>query len=63
MARVIKCSIPKCPAFLLEGIHPPEKWAMVEVIGPLCPHHARVFFTGLAAQHLRCGETCDEVLS
>ena len=49
MARVIRCTSPKCPAYRLEGVTPPEKWAMVEPLGPMCPLHACVFFTGLAA--------------
>jgi hypothetical protein len=49
MARVIRCTIPKCPARLIEGVSPTKGWQPVEALGPLCPHHARVFFTGLAA--------------
>jgi len=54
MARVIRCTVPKCPAFLLEGVsRPPEKWIMMEHIGPLCPFHGKAFIVGVAAMNSR----------
>jgi hypothetical protein len=53
MARVIRCTVPKCPAFLLEGITPREKWIMIEHIGPLCTFHGKSFIVGIAAAEAR----------
>ena len=54
MARVIRCTVPKCPAFLLEGVsRPPEKWIMIEHIGPLCPFHGKAFIVACAVDNAR----------